>query len=105
MNAKAPYRKQRKLQAALTRALETLANNVADEIPPDRTTALLAWEILNKLLPFIRMAGLDVAELPGETDLSRFVGLIRARRKEAPVRYRRRRKHLKGTGQVDGGGQ
>jgi hypothetical protein len=36
MNAKSRYRQRLKLQAALARVLEVLADNVAGEIPPNR---------------------------------------------------------------------
>src|SRR5262249_49256279 len=60
----------------------------------DRTTALMAAAVVRKLAVFAVAAGVDPAELPdGPVDLSRFVHLKKARRKETRARYHRRRRH------------
>jgi hypothetical protein len=85
MDAKTRYRQRLKVQAALTRVLEVLADKVAEQIPPDRTTAVMAWQVVRKLLPFIQGAG----GLPDGSELCRFVYLKKARQERAPARYRR----------------
>jgi hypothetical protein len=72
-----------------------LAADVVDDIAPDRTTALTVWQVLRKLVPFIGAAG---AELPDEPDLSRFVDLIKTRRKQTHARYRRSGKQRRCSG-------
>jgi hypothetical protein len=90
MDPKTRYRQRLKLQAALTRVMEVLAGIVAEEITPDRTTALMASQVLGKLLSFIKAAGLEPADLPVKSDLSRFLNLKRARLKETHKRKIRR---------------
>jgi hypothetical protein len=93
MDAKTRYRQRQKLRVALPRVLEVLADNVGEGIPPDRPTALMAGQVLRKLVPFALTAGLDSAELiPDNSDLSHFENLKKARRKETQARYRRSRK-------------
>ncbi len=75
MDTKTRYRNRLKLQAALTRLMEVLAENVADGIPADRTTALMAWQVVGNLLPFVKASDLDPADLPDHSDFSRFVYL------------------------------
>jgi hypothetical protein len=89
MNAKQRYRKRLKLQAALARMIRVLANNGMNGIPADRTTALLAWQAIALLVPFVKAAGMNPSVVP-EKDLSRYVFLLEARRKQTRARYRRR---------------
>src|SRR5687768_10630203 len=93
MDAKTRYRRRLKLQAALARVLEVLAANVGDGIPPDRASALLAWQAVVKLAAFIEGAGV---EPPAGSDLSRAVHILRARHRETRARYRRREKRRTG---------
>jgi hypothetical protein len=72
--------------------MELLATQVAEEIPPDRTTGLMAWQLVQRLLLFIEVAGIASSERRGESDLSRFLHLKAARRKATRARYRRRQK-------------
>jgi hypothetical protein len=90
MNAKTRYRQRLKLQVALTRVMELLATHAAEEIPPDRTTALMAWQLVLKLLLFIEVAGIAPRELQGRTDPSRFLHLKMVRKRATQARYRRR---------------
>ena len=98
MNRQQRYRRRLKLQAALLRVLEVLADNTAENIPPDRTTALMSWGVVRQLLPFIQTAGLDPEGLP---DLTRFLHLKQARQKETHKRYRRHIKRRKAKGSND----
>lgn len=92
MNAKKRYWKRLKLQAALVRVAERLAENVLEEIPPDPTTALLAWQVANNLLHHVVLpSGMDASELRG-IDAPRIFQLQISRHKETAARYRRRKR-------------
>jgi hypothetical protein len=95
MDAKTRYRRRLKLQAALTRVMELLAENVGDGIRPDATTALMAAQVIAKLIPFGTAAGLGPQELlPDKSNLSRFQKHIKDRQREtAARRQRRKREH------------
>ena len=59
-------------------------------ILPDRTTALMAAQVVQLLVRFGRAAGLTEAELfPAEPDLSRFLKLDRDRDRETKARRAR----------------
>jgi hypothetical protein len=92
MDAKTRYRRRLKVQAALTRLLEALAVNAEAGIPPDRTTALLAVQVLKKLVPFAVLGTrTDLADLlESDSDLSRAAKLIGDRKRETAARKRRR---------------
>ncbi len=98
MNAKTRYRQRLKVQATLVRLMEVLADNGAEAIPPDPTTALMAWQAVRKLLPFIKASGLDAAALAAPdgsgSDLARFGRLKQARQKATHSRRRRNEKTL-----------
>ncbi len=89
MRAKERHRRRRKVQRALARVVELLFQNAVDDIDPDRTTALLAWQVVRKLIPFIREAVPGPADLPSEGNLSRVVYLIEDRKKETKARRQR----------------
>jgi hypothetical protein len=90
MDAKARYDKRMKLQRALSRIMERLAGNMAEGIPPDRTTALLMWQVIGKLFPFIKAAGLEPEDLPTTSDLARVLYLKEARQRESHARKLRK---------------
>jgi hypothetical protein len=90
MNAKQRYRQRLKVQAALTRVMDVLANNEVSGIAPDRTTALMAAQVIGNLLGFCKKAGLRGNEaIPDKADLSRFIKLKKDREKETWGRGRR----------------
>jgi hypothetical protein len=89
MNAKTRCRHRHKMQAALTRVLDVLFDNHEQGIAPDRTTALMAWEVFVVLRHFIQPAIPDAKTLPDRYDRSRFVKLICDRKKETQRRYLR----------------
>jgi hypothetical protein len=92
MDAKQRYRERLKLQGALGRVLETLAVLLERSIPPDRTSALLAWQVIGALDWFVKEAVPDPEELTKEPDFARVLYLKKARRKETYKRYRRERR-------------
>jgi hypothetical protein len=92
MNSKQRYRRRLKVQVALLRVVELLIDNYEDGIPPDRTTALMAWAVTRKLVEFVTAAKVDKADLPQHFDITRFAHLKRAKLKEKAKRDRRRGK-------------
>ena len=88
MDAKTRYRRRLKLQLALTRVLEVLADNVADEIPADRTTGKLAAQIARWLIQFAADAGVDLPT-EDEPDLSWYAHLRLRTQQATLARYRR----------------
>jgi hypothetical protein len=92
MNAKECYRQRQKLRAALTRVAERLDRNAVAGISPDRTTALMAVQVIGMLMEFGEKSGLkpDEINLDRYIDRSRFIKFILARRKETAGRRRRR---------------
>ena len=91
MDAKTRYRNRLKLQAALTRVIELMNDNAEAGIVPDRTTALVAWQLSARLQLFVKAAIPDPAELPVKRDLSRPIKLIQSRKKETAARYGRKK--------------
>jgi hypothetical protein len=100
MDAKTRYRQRLKVQAAMCRVLALLLDNGLKKISPDRTTALMAWQVVRKLMPFIQAAGLTPEELPDTSDgsnLARFAHLLHDRKKETDKRKARRRRQARNT--------
>jgi hypothetical protein len=100
MDRKTRYRQRLKLQAALRRVMEAYADNTLAGIPPDRTTALMAAQVIVNLLHYAREAGLTPEEATplasdGPLDTSRFEKLIADKRRETNARRERKRRQVR----------
>jgi hypothetical protein len=87
MDRKTRYRRRIKVQAAMTRLMEALGDLALEGVPPDRTTALMAWQVAETLRTFIRRAGLNDDDEP---DRSRFLQLKHSRQRESAARRHRK---------------
>src|SRR5262249_55176908 len=101
MDAKERYRQRLKLQAALARVIEVLGRNGTEGIPADRMTGELAAQVVIWLVRFVTQAGVKLPDPSKEgPDLSRYVKVLKARKKETRARYGRRiRKYRRETEQ------
>jgi hypothetical protein len=86
MDAKTRYRRRLKLQAALRRLIEVYVSNSVAEIPPDRTTALMAAQVMGNLIGFCEDAG--VASQSARPDSARFEKRIKDKQRETAARRR-----------------
>jgi hypothetical protein len=77
------WRKRQSLRKALARIVEVMADNIANGIRPDRRTARLAWQVVNKLQPW-----LTLVERPAFADVRWVVDLRGTRQRETAARYR-----------------
>jgi hypothetical protein len=78
--------------------MEVYVSNLMAEVPPDRTTALMAAQVIGNLIGFCEDAG--VAWQSARPDPARFEKLIKGKKRETAARRRRRRKQMLGTNET-----
>lgn len=90
MTRKQRYRQRLKLQAAIARTVNLLLDHQhKDQIPPDRTTATMAAELIVGLTTFARAAGVVVRGRGSEPDVDRIAKMLVARKRATSARYKR----------------
>jgi hypothetical protein len=77
------YRHRQYLRKALARIVEVMATNIVKGIRPDRRTARFAWQVVNKLQPW-----LVLVDQPVFKDVQWVADLRETRRRETAARHR-----------------